>query len=59
MMACKKNVYGRYAGLFLLAGCLLAGCASTQKKIEKEEAYRKIGISERSFYHATRPVLLQ
>ena len=45
MMACKKNVYGRYAGLFLLAGCLLAGCASTQKKIEKEEAYRKIGIN--------------
>ena len=44
-MISEKMAFGRRIGMILLAGCLLAGCASTQKRTEKEEAYRKIGIN--------------
>lgn len=43
-MIWRKNGIGIGATVFLLSGCLLAGCASKQALLEKEEAYYKLGI---------------
>lgn len=43
-MVCKKKTLGIHAALLILSGCLCSGCASGER-LEKEEAYRKIGIN--------------